>query len=122
MTHLTTHILRWAKFTSYIISCEEGTISIEIYKRAQGYFKIQAYIYNLWVKDEHRKKGIASMLLAKAEDIAREKGFKEAHLKWGGADSKDWVLDWYLRLGYKEYSVTMDATYLRKQLNLNPLT
>ncbi len=42
-----------------------------------------AYVEGLWVDPDHRRSGIATALLAKAEEWARAKGFK-----WLGSDAE----------------------------------
>ena len=51
-----------------------------------------AYVEGLWVEPDHRRGGVATALLAKAEEWARDKGFKwlgsDAELR--NRDSHDW--------------------------------
>ena len=62
------------------------------------------YIDILWVKDEHRKKGIGSALLAEAEKEARRRGCHHVHL-----DTMSWQApDFYKKHGYEVIGVLPD--------------
>ena len=63
--------------------------------------KKQAYLWNLQVKEEYRKCGIASQLIDKVCQDAKTRGCKEISLEWEAEESDGWVLDWYKRLGFK---------------------
>lgn len=63
--------------------------------------KKQAYLWNLQVKEEYRKCGIASQLMDKVCQDAKTRGCKEISLEWEAEESDGWVLDWYKRLGFK---------------------
>ena len=116
MTHFTIHRQEWHTLTRYILSCEEGTITLELYKKPQGEKKIQAYICNLWVKEQYRHRAIASMLLLEVEKIAREDGHKEVWLEWDRRDTERFVLDWYMRNGYDDKAFGNNQVLLKKEL------
>ena len=63
--------------------------------------KKQAYLWNLQVKEEYRKCGIASQLIERVFQDAKIRGCKEISLEWEAEESDGWVLDWYKRLGFK---------------------
>ena len=59
-----------------------------------------AYVEGLWVDPDIRRKGVATALLAKAEQWAREKGFK-----WLGSDAELMNRDshaWHKAAGFAE--------------------
>ena len=59
-----------------------------------------AYVEGLWVDDERRRKGVASALLARAEEWARGKGFK-----WLGSDAElgnTLSHSWHKAAGFRE--------------------
>ncbi len=71
--------LRKSKHTYLVAKVEgefAGFISIEG-RKARPVFEREEYghIHELFVRKEHRRKGIASELLEKIEEIGREKGF-----------------------------------------------
>ena len=116
MTHFTIHRQEWHTLTRYILSCEEGTITLELYKEPQGHDKVQAYICNLWVKEPYRKQGIAAQLLNKIEEIAREDGHKEVWLQWDRRDTENFVRKWYERQGYAKKAFGNNILLMKKEL------
>jgi len=40
----------------------------------------RGYIYDIFVKEDHRREGIGMMLMKRAEHYCRGKGYKEMHL------------------------------------------
>lgn len=59
------------------------------------------YIDTLWVKEEHRKDGLGSMLLKKIEQIAIDKGCHLIHL-----DTFDFqARDFYVNHGYEVFGI-----------------
>jgi len=73
----------------------------------------------LWVKDEHRNKGYASILMNDAESEAREMGCKISHLDTFDFQAKEL----YEKLGYTVFGVLEDCPdghsryYMSKKLN-----
>ena len=65
--------------------------------------KADALIYALFVDDNHRRKGVAKSLLQLAEQQAKLNGVKTIGLHFVEEESDRFVLDWYLRSGYKPF-------------------
>lgn len=107
---------KWSKTHRWIISTEGASIQLEIYPHPQGSDGVKCYIWALWVDPEYRKKGIATQLLRKAEEIATEQGEPLVWLDWDKKDSGQFVLDWYARNGYSEVAFGKDIALLRKTL------
>ena len=63
--------------------------------------KAEALIYALWVDVVHRRNGVAQRLLQLAEQQAKLNGVKKIGLEFDKDESDRFVLDWYLRSGYK---------------------
>ena len=62
------------------------------------------YIDTLWVHEDHRKKGIGSELLARAEEIAIKRGCHHVHL-----DTMSWQApEFYKKHGYSVIGVLPD--------------
>ena len=62
------------------------------------------YIDTLWVHEDHRKKGIGSGLLARAEEIAIKRGCHHVHL-----DTMSWQApEFYKKHGYSVIGVLPD--------------
>lgn len=108
-------IQHWSTYDNVIVVESEGkgSVNIEIYNNGNG--KI-AFIYNLYVCQECRSQGIATVLLEKAEAIAKSKGYEEVYLDWKESVSPNWVLEWYLRNGYEKSSFGKECFRLRKRL------
>lgn len=73
-------------------------------------------IWNLWIDDYLRGEDYGNKLLEEAEQAAREMGCKTIALEWSRFESPEWVLQWYLRHGYKEYGFNDYSTMLTKKL------
>lgn len=76
------------------------------------------YVELLWVDEAERGRGLGGQLLARAEEIARERGCRNAHLETHDFQS----LDFYLRRGYEVFGQLDDLPeghvkyFLRKRL------
>ena len=62
-----------------------------------------AFLSDLSVVKEARRKGWGKTLMLAAERIAREKGAKEIRLV---VNAPQWTADWYGRLGYEYIGLT----------------
>ncbi len=94
----------------FIDNSHRGSVSLELYREPQE-DGCTAFIYGLFVNDGERKRGLATSLLKSAEDEARKRGHKSVVLTWALKDSPQWVLEWYLRNGYKEKSFDGRGTF-----------
>lgn len=72
----------------------EGTCSVSIDKIE----KSCAYIYDVSVEENHRKRGYGNKLLKEAENVARNLGANVVSLL---AEKDKFTVDWYKRKGYK---------------------
>ena len=61
-----------------------------------------AWIHDLYVKPEHRRRGVASMLMAEAERFARDEGAQL--LRLGVLDRNEHARRFYARHGFREYT------------------
>ena len=81
-----------------------GTVQVEVPK--PGPYKDEYYqyadcaIYGLWVDEKFRKQGSARILMEVAEREAKKLGCKSVQLEWDDKGSKNFVLEWYKRIGY----------------------
>lgn len=113
MTNYSHHKQEWATLTRYIISCTEGTITLEIYPTDE----VHMFICNLSVEPEYRRQGVTTELLRRAEEIAKEYRYYNVYLDWDERDTERFVYDWYLRNGYKDIAPYGEhARLLRKKL------
>lgn len=94
----------WNDEIRILITDEEhlGSVQISIPLYVSDIFgKADALIYSLFVDNNHRKKGVAQRLLQLAEQQAKLNGVKTIGLEFVKDESDRFVLDWYLRSGYK---------------------
>ena len=71
------------------------------------------YVTNLAVHPSKQKKGIATRMMQRAEEIIKEEGYDEAQL-WVEQE-REWTYEWYKRLGYKTI-ITQDGFYKMRKL------
>ena len=94
----------WKDEIRILITDEEnlGSVQISIPLYVSDIFgKADALIYALWVDVVHRRNGVAKSLLQLAEQQAKLNGVKVIGLEFVKEESDEFVLDWYLRSGYK---------------------
>lgn len=92
-----------------------GVVELGYYKN--GEHEGEALIWNLYVNEEHRHKGIARWLMNKAHEMAKELGARTTALEWSLRESPFWVFDWYCRLGYDEKEIGPGISLMRRPLN-----
>lgn len=81
-----------------------GSVQISIPLYVSDIFgKADALIYALWVDILYRRRGVAKHLLQLAEQQAKLNGVKTIGLEFNKDESDRFVLDWYLRIGYKQF-------------------
>ena len=97
---------KWKEEIRILITDEEnhGSVQISIPLYVRGIFgKADALIYALFVNNNHRRNGVAQRLLQLAEQQAKLNGVKTIGLEFNKDESDSFVLDWYLRSGYKPF-------------------
>ena len=96
----------WKDEIRILITDEEnlGSVQISIPLYVSDIFgKADALIYALWVDILYRRRGVAKRLLQLAEQQAKLNGVKTIGLEFNKDESDRFVLDWYLRIGYKQF-------------------
>ena len=96
----------WKDEIRILITDEEnlGSVQVLIPLYVSDIFgKADALIYALFVDNNHRRKGVAQHLLQLAEQQAKLNGVKVIGLEFVKEESDEFVLDWYLRSGYKPF-------------------
>lgn len=104
----------WHTKVIYLIADEYGSVQLELYKDVQS-FGGTAWLWDLFVLPEHRRKGHARRLLKRAEEIAQSEGHKTLHMEWEEANTGREVLDWYIREGYDDVAFGKDNCLLEKR-------
>ena len=97
----------WNDEIRILITDEEhiGSVQISIPLYVSDIFgKADALIYALFVDCTHRRCGVAKHLLQLAEQQAKQNGVKTIGLEFNKDESDRFVLDWYLRSGYKPFN------------------
>ena len=97
----------WKDEIRILITDEEnlGSVQISIPLYVSDIFgKADALIYALWVDVVYRRRGVAKHLLQLAEQQAKLNGVKKIGLEFDKDESDRFVLDWYLRSGYKPFN------------------
>lgn len=97
----------WKDEIRILITDEENLSSVQIFIPlyvSDLFGKADALIYALFVDNNHRRKGVAQHLLQLAEQQAKLNGVKVIGLEFVKEESDGFVLDWYLRSGYKPFS------------------
>ena len=97
----------WKDEIRILITDEEnlGSVQISIPLYVSDIFgKADALIYALFVDDTHRRYGVAKRLLQLAEQQAKLNGVETIGLEFNKDDSESFVLEWYLKNGYKPFS------------------
>lgn len=82
------------------VSWQVGVVELAVYKN--GEHEGEALVWNLYIDEPHRRKGLARRLMDKARKTAKHLGAKTCVLEWSLEESPHWVFDWYYRLGYDE--------------------
>ena len=105
-----TYITEWKDKDNVIISLwldpdfdtakQVGVVELAVYKH--GEHEGEALVWNLYVDEEHRRKGLARQLMDESHKTAKHLGAKTTALEWSLKESPYWVFDWYTRLGYDE--------------------
>lgn len=114
-----TYITKWPSADNVVISlqgafAQVGIIEMRIFK--DGEHNGEAYLWNLHVRDECRKKGFGRTLLVRALSIARARDCKIATLDWDIKEAPRWVRDWYEREGFEEKEFGRDCAFMVKTL------
>lgn len=107
----------WKDEIRILITDEEhlGSVQISIPLYISDIFgKADALIYALFVDDTHRRCDVAQHLLQLAEQQAKLNGVKTIGLEFNKDESDRFVLDWYLRSGYKPFN--KESNLLIKEL------
>lgn len=79
----------------------EGKIQVDLLESHEEYGKT-AFIWDLYIHPEHRRKGLAKELLNYAIRRAKDYGMSTATLEWVDTDTPRGIWYWYCQLGFHE--------------------
>ena len=119
--HYTTE---WPTTKNVIVSLYEtgehkpqiGIVEVRIF-RGESPQKGEAYIWNLFVDEQHRCKGYGRALLSDALDLAMLNDCHTAVLEWDKRESPQWVFDWYTRHGFDEKEFGPGYALMKKDMS-----
>lgn len=120
-----TYITEWKDKDNVIISLyndepdiseQVGVVELAIYKH--GEHEGEALVWNLYVDEEHRRKGLARKLMDEAHKTAKHLGSKVTVLEWSLKESPRWVFDWYCRLGYEEKEFGNSCALMKRPIRI----
>ena len=118
--HFTT---KWTDTKNVVVSLYEagdpqvqiGIIEVRLFC-GESKYKGEAYIWNLWVSEGHRRKGYGCALLSDALDLAMLNDCKAVTLEWDRRDSPQWVFDWYIDQGFREREFSANYSLMVKDM------
>lgn len=96
------------------VSEQVGVVELAVYKH--GEHEGEALVWNLYVDEPHRSKGLARKLMDEAHKTAKHLGAKVTALEWSLKESPYWVFDWYTRLGYDEKEIGPGNALMKRQI------
>ena len=124
--YIETYITEWKDKDNVIISVRKdegdtseqvGVVELAVYKH--GEHKGEALVWNLYINEDYRRKGLARRLMDEAHKTAKHLGAKTCVLEWSLDESPRWAAWWYARLGYDEKEFSDVYALMKLQLNNN---
>lgn len=95
----------------------EGKIQVDLFFRGHKSIGRTAYFWDLYVHPDHRRKGIAKLLMQRVLGIAKEHGFATATLEWDFHDTSREIAQWYRSLGFEEKEFSNTYALMVKNLS-----
>ena len=105
---------QWEYKTRTIIICQYGSVLVDITSSPNRKDK-KAFIFSLNVEEEHRNKGIGSVLLKQAEEYIKNQSIQTVELEWI-SPTPLWVYNMYIKNGYQEKDFDDGYSRLYKDL------
>ena len=109
-------IISMWKYDSVVYECasQVGVVELAVYKK--GEHEGEALVWNLYVDEPERRKGLARQLMEEARKTAKHLGAHTCALEWSLRESPNWVFDWYCRLGYDEKEFGPGCSLMKLEL------
>ena len=109
-------IISMWKYDSVVYECasQVGVVELAVYKK--GEHEGEALVWNLYVDESERRKGLARQLMDEARKTAKHLGAHTCALEWSLRESPNWVFDWYCRLGYDEKEFGPGCSLMKLEL------
>lgn len=95
----------------------EGKIQVDLLNRDDSKYGRTAFVWDLYVHPDYRRKGIAKQLMQRALEVAKEQGFATATLVWTLLDSKREIARWYASLGFVEKELSHTYALMVKNIS-----
>ena len=121
-----TYITKWKYKDNVIISlwhCKDfdndireqvGVVELAVSKHSEH--KGEAFVWNLYVDENHRGKGLSMKLMNEAHKTAKHLRAKYTALEWSLKESPYWVKELYFRLGYDEEKIDNDYVLMKREI------
>lgn len=124
--YIETYITEWKNKDNVIISVrkDDGDTSeqvgvVELAVCKHGEHEGEALVWNLYIDEAHRCKGLARRLMDEARKTAKHLGAHTCVLEWSLRESPNWVFDWYCRLGYDEKEFGPGCSLMKLEIKKN---
>jgi ribosomal protein S18 acetylase RimI-like enzyme len=106
----------WLTYDKVIIVGEHASVQLQFFKKKQKEWGGNVWLYSLYTDEEYRRQGCAKEVMAKAEEIVRQYGYKEIFLEWDKRCTPLEIFAWYERLGYDEIEFGINTSLMKKAL------
>ncbi len=106
---------KWNGYTRYLLFYSSASVFLDIYDEVNEEFGGKAFLWALYVDEDSRRKGLGTIVLEYAEEVAMHKGQDSIYLVWEKSTPR-YVLEWYKRLGYEEVEFGSESCLLKKIL------
>lgn len=93
-----------------------GKVQVDLLNNDERYGHV-AYIWDLYVKEEYRRQGIARDLMDEALKRAKDFGYDTAILEWDMRDTPIEIEKWYESLGFEVSEFSNGYALMKKRLN-----
>lgn len=93
----------------------EGKIQVDLLESHEEYGNT-AFIWDLYVQPEFRRKGVAKKLMSYALLRAHHYGKPTATLEWTGEDTDRSICEWYRSIGFYDKEFSQDYSLMIKEL------
>lgn len=94
----------------------EGKVQVDLLNYDNEDYGCTAFVWDLFVRPEHRRKGIAKELMQYALKRAKEYGFSTATLEFNLEDTPREIAWWYASIGFKDTEFSETYALMVKKL------
>lgn len=106
----------WHFCTRFILTNAGGSVQLDLCKSIDTRVQCDTLLWALWIDQAYRRKGYATALMNKAEELARKYNRKQIALEWDKRDTPCEIIEWYERRGYQKRAFADFEILMIKQL------